>query len=467
MKRQAGGSAGHGPTEAIDATAGHAGTGYAGAGEDAFGGAELLEDRSVRIAGGRHGRRFGISLPGALVGTFLISALALGAALGPLAPSDPASDSTGHGGDSAVSEPTDKVDGDHPDGGYEPDKTYQPDPTEKPQPADLPAPDASEMDIALTLDGTSVVVEWSACETDVFVAYKIIRSKDEAATWPLGTGDALIGVIENQATTRFVDKNVDGGRLYHYRVVALGSWDGEKAIACRSDVAAIETPAPTPKPTLKPEPTDGGDVGLSVVIKEGHPILDWTACTGVDFGKYKVVRSTDSTVTWPNGENDAVIAVVGMDGDTMAWDKDAPGGKTLFYRVFCVRSTEAGYVVVAASAVKSVTTPVVEPAPDPVALGFEVDLVGEGAQLSWEPCTSDLFVYYKVVRSTSTDNPSYLPWAEGTELIGVIENSGTNQLLDSSVASGQTIFYRVQAIGYWNGAKFLLGQTAVIAVTIP
>jgi hypothetical protein len=72
-----------------------------------------------------------------------------------------------------------------------------------------------------------------------------------------------------------------------------------------------------------------------------------------------------------------------------------------------------------------------------------------------------------VVRSFTNENPSYLPGTEGTEVIGVIESQGTTQLTDGAVESGDTIYYRVQAIGYWYGQKILLGQTAVIAVTIP
>jgi hypothetical protein len=283
--------------------------------------------------------------------------------------------------------------------------------------------------------------------------------------WPLGSGDSLAGVIEAQGTTRFVDKAVDGGRTYHYRVFGLRSWNGETIIACRSDAASIATPAPTPKP----EPTDGDGavMSITVVIKEGHPFIDWSACTGTDFDYYKVVRSMDSTVTWPIGDNDTKVAAVGKDGETKAWDANAPGGKKVFYRVFCIRETESDSVAVAATAVKGIQTPAGEPAPDPKALGFEVDVTGEGVVLHWQACGVDNFSYYKVVRSTTTENPSYFPWTDGTELIGVIENQDVTQFVDSSVESGQTIYYRVQCLGIWNGEKVLRGQTAVIAVTIP
>ena len=189
----------------------------------------------------------------------------------------------------------------------------------------------------------------------------------------------------------------------------------------------------------------------------------------VKFDYYKVVRSNDETVTWPAGDGDSFIAAIGPDGKHKFWDGEAPRGAKAFYRVFCVRSTDSGYVAVGASDVVKVWVPEGEPkrTPEPSVMGFEVDLTETGVVLAWEPCGSDGFTYYKVVRSTTTDNPSYFPWTDGTELIGVIENAGVSGFTDTSVESGMTISYRVQAIGHWDGQKVLLGQTEVITVTIP
>ena len=502
MKRQRG-RPGGAPDQAVDTTdqiTGATGTsradpGYASS-ADVAGGAELLEDRTVRLAGPGRSWRAGVSVPGAIAGSLLVVALAFGAAVGPLANDKGDSGSTGSGaGHEGTSyfDPTDKL-----DSGTEPDKTAGPDgqdkpdtaeptakpdgsdaeptdktdnldttePTEKPKPTEAPAPELKTLEIGAALEGSAVIVEWSACEVDGFVAYKVIRSKDEWATWPLGAGDSLAAAIGDASTTRFVDKDVDGGRTYVYRVVGLREWNGETVVGCSTKYAVISVPAPTPKP--EPTAGDGAALALTVVIKEGHPFIDWSACTGVDFDYYKVVRSLDATVTWPVGDNDSKVAAVGKDGDTKAWDTSAPGGKKVYYRVFCIREKDGGgSVAVAASVVKGVTTPETEPAPDPVALGFEVDVTGEGVVLHWEGCSSDVFAFYKVVRSFTNQNPSYLPGTDGSQVIGVIENRNVTQLTDGAVESGDTIYYRVQAIGYWYGQKILLGQTTVIAVTIP
>ncbi len=304
------------------------------------------------------------------------------------------------------------------------------------------------------------MIEWSPCTDAAFAVYKIVRSGDSSVTWPAGDGDKVVGAVESQEAGRFVDRTVSAGRAYHYRVFGLAKDGNRVFVACQTGVKKIATPPAEPGP-------DPSKLSMTGVIKEGHPFLDWAACEGLDFDYYKLVRSKDATVSWPLGDNDSLAAVVGRDGETKAWDAEAPGGRKLFYRVYCVRSTEAGYVVLAASNVVSVETPAAEPAPEPVALGFEVDVTGEGVVLHWEACTSDAFHYYKVVRSLTNEHPSYLPPADGTELIAVIENPGVTGFTDTAVESGQTIYYRVQSIGIWNGEKVLLGQTAVIAVTIP
>ena len=230
------------------------------------------------------------------------------------------------------------------------------------------------------------------------------------------------------------------------------------------------TPKPEPKPVPKPDPTkppfDG--LALEVWIKEFHPVMEWSSCAGLDFDNYKVVRSTDSTVSWPKGENDALIGVVEPGGYRKAWDSDAPHGKKVWYRVFCVRHTDAGYKVLAASNAKGIEVPEEQAPPDPVSLDFSASINGEGkVVLDWSACEVDGFGFYKVLRSTWNEHPSYLPWNDGTEVIGVIESKDATEWLDAGGDSGQTVYYRVQCLGWIGGQKVLLGQTAVVAVTMP
>jgi len=454
----------------------------------------LLEDHTRRIAGGSTGRRLGMSMPGAIAGAFLVTALALGAALSPnLAIRD---ETATRGGDAAAAgdlagagsgggallgqagstddwakvgddfgkdgEPgSEPIKDEHPDGDAEPgDKPASDEPTDAPKDEPTPQPEAKVLGLELKLDGAKVVVDWTACEVDGFRAYKIIRSTNDAARWPMGTGDSLAGVVEDAGKTIFVDAKAPAGKKLWYKVVALAEREGTLAVVCTTQTKGITTkPAPTDPPA-----TDGATIALEIGIVEGHPKLVWGECA-VDFDYYKVVRSTDSTVTWPAGSNDVVVGVVGPDGNRKVYDGDAPAGKKLYYRVFCVRSSGEGYVVVGKSATKSVTTPSGEPKPEPYVLGFTVVQTADGVVLEWEACNSDGFAFYKVVRSMTNTKPNY-PLNDGTEVIAAFEDHTKTRFVDTNVEPGQTWYYRVVSMGYWNGQKVTLGYTPVGSLTV-
>ena len=333
-------------------------------------------------------------------------------------------------------------------------------PSEKPAPTSAPV---ERMNLVLSVSDGRVVVDWTACPVDGFAYYKVVRSTDGKVTWPEGDGDTLIAALDDQGTTLAKDAKAPVGKQLWYKVFGVVEDGGKLVVRCASTLESIAIPAP--EETTKPDAGTGA-MTLAASIKDGHPYLKWSACTNDAFAYYKVVWSKDGTVTWPAGDNDVVAGAIGERDATAFWDKAAPGGKTLTYRVFCVTKSDGAYKVLAATPAKSVTTPAPEPPPAAVTLGFELSLTEGGVTLDWESCTSDGFVYYKVVRSQGS-NPSYLPWTDGSEVIGVIESAGNSAFGDSSVSSGQTWHYRIQAIGKWNGQKIVLGQTPVLQVTIP
>jgi hypothetical protein len=415
------------------------------------------------------GRPIGLSLPGAIAGVLLVSALAFGAG-GMLPTGDSKPDATPKAGAGEPATPKPAPDGGIKAGGDMAEPTDKADPTPKteatPKPNLTDPPlEIERIELTAKAGDDKVVLEWSACDPDGFAAWKVVRSTNEGVSWPKGEGDSLVAAIGEQGTRRAVDTDAPKGKKLWYRVFGLVEHDGGLAVACKStiDTAFIEKPAP--EPTVKPD-AEPGTLSLSLALKADHPYLDWSACSSDRFDLYKVLRSKDSTVTWPAGDNDAIVAAIGDREQTAFKDVDAPGGRKLWYRVFCLDKTADGYKILAASGAKAITTPTIEPPPDPVTLSFEATAGEGGVLLDWESCGSDGFVYYKVVRSQSA-NPSYLPWTDGTQLIAVIENAGNSAFEDGDVASGQTWFYRVQAIGRWNDQKVVLGQTRVIEVTVP
>jgi hypothetical protein len=464
---------------------------------------ELLEaDARGRLVpvlatgGSARGGVLGISLPGAIVGSFVVAALAFGAAgMRPLAVSpgpalpdpvtappaviagnDDVAPTEGAGGSSTS---TDKPSAGQVGSAHEPGGSLGSDPgaTTKPTPDASKTPGTIEkLELAGKAKDGKAWLDWSPCSPVGFVAWKLVRSPDESITWPANHNDSLVAASTDLETTAAWDPDPALGKLRYYRVFGLAKRDGVTVAACASRVIGLTVPepetAPTPKATPKPTPTatlkpapDGDALELVLAVKDGLVFIDWTACSNTGFAYYKVVRSTDATVAFPAGSGDTVIAAIGDPAKTAAWDKRAPAGTRIYYRVFCVGTSGDGYAILASSPVKAITTPEPKPAPDPVTMGFSATRTETGVQLAWTPCACDGFVFYKVVRSAGP-NPSYFPWTEGTEVIAVLDSIGANAFLDTKVASGQTWFYRIQAIGSWAGSKVLLGQTPVREMVI-
>jgi hypothetical protein len=244
-----------------------------------------------------------------------------------------------------------------------------------------------------------------------------------------------------------------------------------KQVAEQPAATAKPKPAPAqPKPTTKPQPkpasADPVAMALEGWVKDGKVKLAWKPFGGDGFEYYKVVRSTDATVTWPAGSGDTVIGVIG--DPNASWWADKPAcGSASSYRAFAVRSGEGGYVTLGASNVVTLTAPCApDPTPHvvkPITLAAEVR-AGEGIKLSWGSCPVDGFAAYKVVRSMSNADPRY-PVSDGTELIAAIGDAGQLHLLDGGVAPGETWTYRVLVIGDAGHGMAVLCESAAVSAT--
>lgn len=265
--------------------------------------------------------------------------------------------------------------------------------------------------------------------------------------------------------------------------------------------AGQEQPAATPKAsqagtaydkTPKPEPTSGSGVtGMTLDAQgfTGKVKLMWSKFTGEEFSYYKVVRSTDATVTWPLGGNDTLIKWTHDRWET-SYKDHPPCGTTFFYRVFAVTSGSDGYQVLDASNVDSAVaecgttespkptptpaatpspaapTPSPSPTPAPpqtVTLGFMLSSVDGGVEADWQACTAPTFASYRVVRSMTNADPMY-PLNMGTELVATITNPSISVLVDTNVTTGQTWTYRVLCMA---ADGFVLGITPALGVTVP
>ncbi|MEX1072872.1 MAG: hypothetical protein WED86_04155 [Chloroflexota bacterium] len=227
-----------------------------------------------------------------------------------------------------------------------------------------------------------------------------------------------------------------------------------------------EEPKDEPKGYPKPDPAPSGPMTLQANFNadKGKIVVKWTAFGG-DFEKYKLVRSSDSHVTWPEGEGDTLVGAVGPDGNYFI-DYDAPCNTEVYYAVFAVRHGEEGYVVLGSSNVDGALRACSnEPPAEPKAMGFELMQHDGGVKLAWEQCSSEAFVAYKVVRSATNADPKY-PLNDGTELIGVVGDPGATMFFDSSVEPGQTWTYRVLSMGQNGDGWYVLGLTAALSISV-
>ena len=245
------------------------------------------------------------------------------------------------------------------------------------------------------------------------------------------------------------------------------------AIACDAEEPPSEPPAEEPKDEPKdeppseppaPAPSTHLTLGTGFNADLGKVVVEWSAYKG-SFEKYKLVRSSDGTASWPLGDGDELVAVVGPDGDRRFLDKGAPCNTKVYYRAFAVRHTETGYQVLASSNVGAATRPCDAPPAEPSAMGLDVVQTADGVVLTWEACPSEAFHAYKVVRSATNPNPMY-PLNDGTELIGVVGDAGTTQFVDTHVEPGQTWTYRVLSMGQNADGWYVLGLTDAKSVTV-
>jgi len=70
-----------------------------------------------------------------------------------------------------------------------------------------------------------------------------------------------------------------------------------------------------------------------------------------------------------------------------------------------------------------------------------------------------------VVRSMTNTKPNY-PLNDGTQVIAAFEDYTKTRFVDTNVEPGQTWYYRVVSMGYWNGQKVTLGYTPVGSLTV-
>jgi hypothetical protein len=230
---------------------------------------------------------------------------------------------------------------------------------------------------------------------------------------------------------------------------------------------------------------------LTASISSAKVALSWTKYVGDDFCYYKVVRSTDATVSWPLGEGDTLVAAIG-DVEKLSLVDAAPAGKTYSYEVFAVKSADDGYAVIVGSNVVTIAVPAPTPTPKPTPKptqncnmtltaslatasvgGIQPAVVGSPAppsgykvNLSWTKYRCDHFQWYGIVFNT-TGNPVLHLGEQPPIYLGGI---GTlSYVVKDGLEPGHTYYFRVYAYNeeVVCHAGTILGWSNVASVTIP
>ncbi|MCX7955960.1 MAG: hypothetical protein N2593_02565 [Patescibacteria group bacterium] len=86
----------------------------------------------------------------------------------------------------------------------------------------------NELQVSASKENNGIKLNWSKCNSDQFVAYKIARSENASDVY--FPRDGAIASISNQEILSFLDTNVENGKNYYYRICSLEkngeSWCG-------------------------------------------------------------------------------------------------------------------------------------------------------------------------------------------------------------------------------------------------
>ena len=226
------------------------------------------------------------------------------------------------------------------------------------------------------------------------------------------------------------------------------------------------TPTATPSPTDTLAPTPVTPLVLTGALSGTKVSLQWTQYTGDDFAYYKVVRSTNASVSWPLGDGDTLVAAI-SDIATLSFLDSAPLGQTFTYEVFAVKSSDDAYAVLVGSNTQAVTTPEPTPAPTqpkqdcsislsvsvnaPKAFSGDVQPAtvkssGYSVTLNWTKYQCANFDRYGVYRVEGTGAPTIK--AGQTPSLWYSDPQGNADILtmtDKTVQAGKTYTYVVIA----------------------
>jgi fibronectin type 3 domain-containing protein len=270
------------------------------------------------------------------------------------------------------------------------------------------APSAAK---ATALSTTSVQITWTDNDANA-TGYYVLRATDSVHF-------SIIGTISSATAASYTDNSVASAHTYQYEVEATKG----AILSAASAMASVTTPLAHPTSMA------------ATTVNPNSVVLSWANGDANTVGYY-VLRSTD-------GIHFSVIATIGSKTTTSFTDSTVASGHNYDYEVEAYN----GSIVSPASNSVAVTTPLVAPT------GVVATAQMGEVKLTWTDKDANATGYYI---ERSTNNSTFTT-------IATLSGESTASYTDSTVASGTTYYYRVQAFS----AVASSAPTASVKVATP
>ena len=274
------------------------------------------------------------------------------------------------------------------------------------------------------IDGLGrITVEWQAVDSDALLGYQIHRAERSDGTYEILTGSE--GSAFTTGRTSYVDSNLAGGTLRFYKVRAIGS-DGiasELSAFVSGRAEADESPPGSPQ-NISVIPSDTDPTRMSV--RWTAPVTDANGSVRTGLTGFRLLRSEGSG---------SLVPVATLAADVRQYD-DTDLRSLTVYRYALIAFDADGNESAQSTTNQAQTIGVSVPS------GLRAsDGIGR-VQLSWNAVDDDDLIGYNVYRSTSPDLTFALLAGDGS----VAFTTGRTTFVDSTVAAGELLYYRVAAV---------------------
>lgn len=267
-----------------------------------------------------------------------------------------------------------------------------------------------------------IQITWSAVDDDNLIGYNVYRSTrpDQAFTQLAGDG----GSAFTTGRTTFIDSTATTGQLLYYKVSAVTSALESEFSAFVSGEAAADDVAPaTP-----------GDLVAIADDAQAVVTLSWTG-SRLDQDGGDLTGLSSYILFRGKGSSTALAALDTIAASSTSYTDNALQAATTYY--YAVSALDGSGNVSPRSATVSATTQGIG-APQSVAATGDITRI----TVSWAASDEDDLLGYNVYRSSRSDQ-GYTR-LEGTE--GTSFTTGQSSYIDSNLAGGQILYYRVTVV---------------------